>query len=90
MAKNVDIGVSALEGVKGAAYDRVVLNAAITDHLLGCDGASDLQIAIERAKEAIDSGRALAHLNNYIKASHKVCIEQKQTIINKPKIVDFS
>jgi anthranilate phosphoribosyltransferase len=72
VAKNVQIGVSALEGVKGAAYDRVVLNAAIADHLLGCDGASDVQVAIERAKEAIDSGRALGHLKNYIKASHSV------------------
>lgn len=67
--KNVELGLSALKGEKGPAYDRIILNAAIADHLLGCQGASDMSVAIQRAKEAVDSGRALSRLMNYIQAS---------------------
>lgn len=72
VAKNVELGLSALEGEKGPAYDRIILNAAIADNLLGCHGASDMIAAIERAKEAVDSGRALACLMKYIQASHSM------------------
>eukprot|EP00249_Psilotum_nudum_P012609 c23883_g1_i2 orf=642-2057(+) len=72
VAENVRIGVAALEGHRGPAYDRIVLNSAIADHLLGCSGASDMLVAIGRAKEAIDSGRALRRLMNYIKGTHSV------------------
>lgn len=66
------MGLSALRGEKGPAYDRIVLNAGIVDHLLGSDGAEDVLSALDRAREAIDSGQALNRLLNYIKISHKV------------------
>nr|KJB31180.1 hypothetical protein B456_005G179700 [Gossypium raimondii] len=72
VSKNIELGLAALRGEKGPAYDRIVLNAGIVDHLLGCDGAEDVSLALERAKEAIDSGKAHKRLLNYIKMSHKV------------------
>lgn len=72
VAKNIELGIAALRGEKGPAYDRIVLNAGIADHLLGCDGAEDIMSALDRAREAIDSGNALKRLLNYIKISHKV------------------
>lgn len=66
------MGLSALHGEKGPAYDRIVLNAGMVDHLLGCDGAEDVTSALERAREAIDSGRALDRLLKYIRISNKV------------------
>ena len=30
-----ELGLAALSGKKGPVYDRIVLNAALTDHLLG-------------------------------------------------------
>ena len=72
MSKNIELGLAALRGGKGAAYDRIVLNAGIVDHLLGCDGAEDVVVAMERAKEAIDSGKALKKLLNYIEISRKM------------------
>uniref|UniRef100_A0A0D9YLU9 Glycosyl transferase family 3 domain-containing protein n=1 Tax=Oryza glumipatula TaxID=40148 RepID=A0A0D9YLU9_9ORYZ len=70
--KNLELGLAALSGEKGPAYDRIVLNAAMVDHLLGCTGAEDIKCALDRAREAIDSGKALSRLMNYIKISHKV------------------
>ena len=61
-------GMKALSGQKGQIYDRLVLNTAMTDYLLGF--CLDPYEAIERTKEAIDSGRALAHLKTYIAKSH--------------------
>ena len=61
-------GIEALSGGEGQIYDRLVLNTAITDYLLGI--CSDPYEAIERTKEAIGSGRALAHLKAYITKSH--------------------
>ncbi|KAF2286715.1 hypothetical protein GH714_023886 [Hevea brasiliensis] len=72
VSKNIELGLAALRGEKGPAYDRIVLNAGMVDHLLGCDGAEDISLALDRAREAIDSGRALKKLLNYIKISHKV------------------
>nr|XP_043626374.1 anthranilate phosphoribosyltransferase [Erigeron canadensis] len=72
VSKNIELGIAALRGEKGPAYDRIVLNAGMTDHLLGCEGAEDVSTALDRAREAIDSGNALNHLLNYIKNSHKV------------------
>jgi anthranilate phosphoribosyltransferase len=68
----LELGLAALGGQKGAAYDRIVLNAAMADHLLGCSGAEDINAALDRAREAIDSGNALRRLVSYIKISHKV------------------
>ncbi|PKA63903.1 hypothetical protein AXF42_Ash004913 [Apostasia shenzhenica] len=70
--KNIELGLAALRGEKGPAYDRIVLNAGMVDHLLGCNGAEDAQTAFQRAREAIDSGKALQRLMNFIKISHKV------------------
>ncbi|KAJ0763344.1 putative anthranilate phosphoribosyltransferase [Helianthus annuus] len=72
VSKNIELGLSALQGEKGPAYDRIVLNAGMTDHILGCTGAEDVSTALDRAREAIDSGEALNRLLNYIKISHKV------------------
>lgn len=72
VSKNIELGLAALHGEKGPAYDRIVLNAGIVDHLLGCDGAEDISAALDRAREAIDSGKALKRLLNYIKISHKL------------------
>ncbi|KAK9119793.1 hypothetical protein Scep_017886 [Stephania cephalantha] len=72
VSRNVELGLAALRGEKGPAYDRIVLNAGMVDHLLGCDGAEDITIALERAREAIDSGKALDRIMNYIRISHKV------------------
>lgn len=66
------MGLAALRGEKGPAYDRIVLNAGMVDHLLGSDGAQDISAAFDRAREAIDSGKALRRLLNYIKISNKV------------------
>ena len=63
-------GSSALSGRKGWIYDQIVLNAAIKDNLLGFD--VDPSAAVERVKDAIVSGRALAHLNAYVEASRDV------------------
>ncbi|KAI8527011.1 hypothetical protein RHMOL_Rhmol12G0043400 [Rhododendron molle] len=72
VSRNIELGLEALRGQKGPAYDRIVLNAGMVDHLLGCDGAQDVSLAMDRAREAIDSGKALTKLLNYIKISHKV------------------
>ncbi|BAT74716.1 uncharacterized protein HKW66_Vig0000200 [Vigna angularis] len=72
VSKNIEFGLSALLGEKGPAYDRIVLNAGVVDHLLGVDGAEDISAALDRAREAIDSGNALKRLLNYIKVSHKM------------------
>ncbi|GMN73858.1 hypothetical protein TIFTF001_054922, partial [Ficus carica] len=65
VTKNIELGLTALHGQKGPAYDRIVLNAGMVDHLLGCDGAEDVSVALDRAREAIDSGKALIRLFNY-------------------------
>lgn len=72
VSRNIELGLAALRGEKGPAYDRIILNAGIVDHLLGCDGAEDISAALDRAREAIASGKALDRLLNYIKMSHKV------------------
>lgn len=72
VSRNIELGLAALRGERGPAYDRIVLNAGMVDHLLGCDGAEDISSALDRAREVIDSGKALNRLLNYIKISHKV------------------
>lgn len=70
--KNIELGLAALKGEKGPAYDRIVLNAGMVDHLMGCAGAEDVMTALDRAREAIDSGKALKRLMSYIQSSNKV------------------
>jgi anthranilate phosphoribosyltransferase len=57
-------GLSALSGQKGPIYDRLILNTAVTDYLLGLD--SDPYHAIEQTRVVVDNGQALAHLNRYL------------------------
>ncbi|KAF6157448.1 hypothetical protein GIB67_004386 [Kingdonia uniflora] len=71
VVRNLELGLAALRGEKGPAYDRIVLNAGMVDHLLGCDGADDIPSALARAREAIDSGKALQRIMSYIKRSHR-------------------
>ncbi|KAL3636385.1 hypothetical protein CASFOL_020932 [Castilleja foliolosa] len=71
VTRNIELGLAALRGEKGPAYDRIVLNAGMVDHLLGCDGAQDVNSALDRAREAIDSGKALDRLLSYIKMSNR-------------------
>ncbi|CAI5471474.1 unnamed protein product [Closterium sp. Yama58-4] len=71
--KNLDLGLEALRGIKGPAYDRIVFNAAVQDHLLGWGArAIGLEAAVERAREAVDSGRALKHLVGYVERSKQM------------------
>ncbi|KAL8253593.1 hypothetical protein R6Q59_031814 [Mikania micrantha] len=72
VSKNIELGLAALQGEKGPAYDRIVLNAGMTNPLLGCTGAEDVATALDRARDTIDSGAALNRLLNYLKMSHKV------------------
>ncbi|KAJ3683159.1 hypothetical protein LUZ60_013386 [Juncus effusus] len=72
VSKNIELGLAALGGERGPAYDRIVLNAGMIDHLLGCAGAEDVTSALDRAREAVDSGEALKRLMNFIRISHKV------------------
>ncbi len=58
------MGLAALSGKKGPVHDRIVLNAALTDYLLGF--AADPRAAIQQAREAIANGRALKHLRAYL------------------------
>ncbi len=60
-------GIAALSGEKGHIYDRILLNTAMIDYLLGI--CPDPHQAIERTKAVIDNGSALNHLNAYITAS---------------------
>jgi len=64
-----EAGIAALSGQKGHIYDRILLNTAIVDYLLGL--CPDPEDAIRRAKSALDDGRALKHLQVYIAESHR-------------------
>jgi anthranilate phosphoribosyltransferase len=63
-----EAGVAALSGQKGHVYDRILLNTAIQNYLLGL--CPDPHEAIEQTKEAIESGRAMARLRAYIAKSN--------------------
>jgi anthranilate phosphoribosyltransferase len=62
-----DMGLAALQGERGHVYDRIVLNAGLTDYYLGLSASAEEGLA--EAREAMDSGRALAHLECYISRS---------------------
>ena len=61
------LGVAALKGEQGPVYDRIVLNVGLTDYYLGLSASAEEGLA--EAREAMDSGRALAHLERYISRS---------------------
>ena len=63
-------GVGALSGEKGQIYDRILLNTAMVDYLLGT--CPDPHQAIKRTKTVMDDGSALKHLKAYIKESMDV------------------
>ena len=65
-----EAGLAALSGERGHVYDRIVLNAAMTDYLLGICPNPDK--ALQRTKHVINSGSALAHLRAYIEKSKLV------------------
>ena len=62
-----ELGVAALKGEQGPVYDRIVLNVGLTDYYLGLSTSAEEGLA--EAREAMDSGRALAHLERYISRS---------------------
>ncbi len=62
-----DLGLAALKGERGPVYDRIVLNAGLTDYYLGLSASAEEGLA--QAREALDSGRAQAHLERYISRS---------------------
>lgn len=59
-----------LSGVRGARRDMVVMNAACG--LIAYGAADDLNVAIRKCERAIDSGKALAKLEEYISRSNAV------------------
>ena len=59
---------SLLQGEKGAKRDTVLLNAAAA--LFAADKAADFKEGLNVAAETIDSGRALAKLDQFIQLSH--------------------
>ena len=63
-----DAGIAALSGEKGHFYDRIVLNAAMVDYLLGI--CPEPHRAIKRAQTVMDDGSALRHLKAYVAASY--------------------
>ena len=65
-----ELGVAALSGEKGHIYDRILLNTAMVDYLLGI--CPEPEEAIARARAVMDSGRALEHLRTYVSESHRV------------------
>ena len=64
-----EVGVAALSGEKGHIYDRILLNAAMVDYLLGI--CPEPEAALARAGSVMDDGSALKHLQTYIAASHR-------------------
>ena len=65
-----ELGVAALSGEKGPIYDRILLNTAMVDYLLGiCPEPAE---ALARTRSVMDSGRALAHLRAYIAISNRL------------------
>lgn len=60
----VKAGVAALLGERGHIYDRILLNTAMTDYLLGI--CPDPYQALKRTKAVMEDGSAFKHLNTYI------------------------
>ena len=64
-----EAGVGALSGEKGHIYDRILLNTAMVDYLLGiCPKPEE---ALARAQCVMDDGSALKHLQAYIVGSYR-------------------
>ncbi len=63
------LGMAALSGEKGHIYDRILLNTAMVDHLLGI--CPEPEEALARTRFVMDDGSALKHLRAYIAESHR-------------------
>ena len=64
------VGLAALSGEKGHIYDRILLNSAMIDYLLGI--CSDPHLSLKRTKGVMEDGSALEHLQAYVSASQNV------------------
>lgn len=64
-----ELGVAALSGEKGVIYDRILLNTAIVDSLLGI--CPEPEAALARTRSVMDNGQALARLQAYIAVSNR-------------------
>ena len=65
-----EAGVAALSGETGHIYDRILLNTAMVDYLLGI--CPEPEEALARAQSVMDNGRALKHLQAYIAVSNQL------------------
>ena len=65
-----EAGVAALSGEKGHIYDRILLNTAMVDYLLGI--CPEPEEALARAQSVMDNGSALKHLQAYIAVSNQL------------------
>ena len=71
-----EAGVAALSGEKGHIYDRILLNTAMVDYLLGiCPEPAE---ALARARSVMDNGSALKHLKAYITNSRQLSVINSQ------------
>ncbi|ARU62708.1 anthranilate phosphoribosyltransferase [Tumebacillus avium] len=73
--ENAEILVRILEGQSGGARDIVVINAAATLYVAGT--AASIQEGVRLAQDAIDSGRALALLENLVNVSQSMVREKE-------------
>jgi len=64
------MGFSVLEGEEGPHRDIVLLNAAFG--ILASGVTDDRKVAMEMARESIDSGRAKRKLEEFVEISHKI------------------
>ena len=64
-----EAGVAALSGEKGHIYDRILLNTAMVDYLLGI--CPTPEAALTRTRSVMEDGSALKHLQAYLAKSHQ-------------------
>lgn len=63
------MGMEALSGKRGAAYDRIALSAGVVDYYLGfCQSAAE---GVAQARVALDDGSARRALDGYIEATQR-------------------
>ena len=65
-----ELGVAALSGENGHIYDRILLNTAMVDYLLGI--CPEPEEAFVRTRAVMDNGSALEHLRAYIAISNRL------------------
>jgi anthranilate phosphoribosyltransferase len=70
-AQSADITLSVLKGERGARRDTVILNAAVSLHLVG--KADSINLGIEMAADSIDSGLALTKLKTFAALTRELC-----------------